>query len=163
MKAKAMFGLVFIAALTLCLSMVQPAIAASDEEEIIQVMENFSKAFNTSDLELMLSLHWKSPNISKLTPSAGGAFLAQGWEAVEEGWKGTLGQPAGTYITTLHHPQVTILEKNIALITGYLLMTVNPPAATEQTMNQLRQTLVVQKVGGKWLIVYEHTSMLPIE
>lgn len=162
MKKRAMFVLAIITAIAFCLVTSQPAMA-SDEEEILEVAENFAKAFNTADLELMLSLHRKSPEISKYTPSANGAFLTQGWEAVEKGWKGTLEQPVGSFVVTLHNPQVTLLEGNVAVMCGYLIMTVNPPAAVEQTTNQMRLTLVVQKDGGRWLIVHEHTSMLPTE
>lgn len=141
------------------------SLAGSDEDEIINVMKNFSKAFNTSDSELMLSLHWKSPKLSKFTPyqTTIGAFLAQGWETIENDWKGTLDQPEGTFVTTLNKPQVTFHEGDFAVVCGLLTMTINPPAVTETTTNTLRQTLVVYKVDGKWLIVHEHTSILPAE
>lgn len=163
MRKLAILSIVF--SLVCFLLITATSVAASDEDEIIEVMKNFSKAFNTSDSELMLSLHWKSPELSKFTPykTTIGAFLAQGWETIENDWISTLDQPVGTYNTTLNDPKITFHEGNFAAACGYLVMTINPPAVTEQTSNTLRQTLVLYKVGGKWQIVHEHTSILPAE
>lgn len=163
MKKLAILSVVFTLVFFFAVS--ATSMAASDEEEIIEVMKNFSTAFNTSDSELMLSLHWKSPELSKFTPykTTIGAFLAQGREKIENDWKTTLDQPEGTFVTTLSKPQVVFHEGDFAVACGYLAMTINPPAVTEPTANTLRQTLVLYKVGGKWLIVHEHTSILPVE
>jgi uncharacterized protein (TIGR02246 family) len=164
MRTRTFIGLLSCLCLVLCLC-VTPSANAAAEEEVLQVMTNFHKAFSTGDLELMYSLHWHSPNTTKFTPSKSGAFLTQGWEAIEEGWKETLKPefPKGTYSNSTHNTQVTMLADNVAVITGYFIMTINPPAEKEQTISQFRQTLVVQKIGGKWLIVHEHTSEFPIK
>lgn len=165
MKTITTVVLMIIVTLVFCLAITPSANAASEEEEISQVATKFVKAFNTGDLDLMCSLHWHSPKTTKFTPSEGGAFLTQGWEAIEEGWKETLNPeyPEGSYNGSSHNTQVTILEDNMAIITGYMILTINPPAATEQITELMRQTLVVQKTAGKWLIVHEHTSRLPVE
>jgi len=165
MKTKTIVGLLLCIVLALCIYFTPFANAASAEEEVLQVMTNFHKAFSDGDLALMCSLHWQSPKITKFTPSKGGAFLAQGWEAVKEGWEDTLRSeyPKGTYANSLSNPWVTMLGDNAAVITGYFILTINPPAVKEQSINQIRQTLVVQKISGKWLIVHEHSSMLPVE
>jgi ketosteroid isomerase-like protein len=139
------------------------ASAATAEDEVLQVAKNFVKAFNTSDLELMSSLHWHSPKISTFTPSSTGAFLTQGWDMVEAVWRSNPGFPKGTWVITCHNPQVTLLRDDFAVITEYFIMTINPPASKEQSINQIRQTLVVQKISGQWLIVHEHASMFPTE
>jgi len=162
MRTRSMFCLMIIGALAFCLAASLPAIA-SDEEDVLQVAENWAKAINSSDLELMSSIHWQSPETSKFTPAKNGAFLTQGWGTIEEGWKENLEYPAGTINATLHNPHVTILGDNVAVITVYQIMTINPPAAEVQQTGQMRQTLVVQKTGGKWLIVHEHSSTLPTE
>ena len=166
MRKQTFCGLLLCVALAFCLAITPSANAASVEEEALQVAANFSKAFSTSDFELMSSLHWHSPKLTKFTPSKSGAFLIQGWEAVAEDWKQEVfnsSYPKGTFEMSNHNPQVTMLGDNIAVITLYQITTSNPPVTTEQTVEQHRQTLIVQKIGEKWLIVHEHVSMLPIE
>ena len=163
MRAKIFIGLLVFIALTLCLYMFPSASAASPEDEVLQVATNFVKAFNTGDFELISSLHWQSPKLTKFVPNKAGAFLTQGWEAIGGDWKSNLGLPKGTWVISYHNPQVILIGDNAAVVAGYLIMTINPPAEEEQTIIQVRQTLVVQKIGGKWLIVHEHASLFPTE
>jgi hypothetical protein len=77
--------------------------------------------------------------------------------------KSTFEYPIGTIILALHNPQVVMLDNNVAIVTGYENVIVNPPAIKEQSVSQVRQTLVVQKIDGKWLIVHHHASKFQIE
>jgi len=61
----------------------------------------------------------------------------------------------------MRYPQVMMLSDNVAIITSYNVATEKPTAAKEQTTYLIRGTFVVQKIGGKWLIVYEHSSLVP--
>jgi hypothetical protein len=45
--------------------------------------------------------------------------------------------------------------------TQYMIAINTDPKTKEQSVSQFRQTLVLQKIGGKWLIVHEHSSDLP--
>jgi len=157
-----MFALVVIAISALCLAVAQPAIA-SDEEDVLKVMEDWTKALNTADFELMSSLYYHSEELSQFPPVEGFPFLMKGWDSLEKWWKTYLGFPEGTFVSTSHNQQATILSDNLALITGYQTLVVNPPVFKEQTVVQSRQTTVVQKIGGKWLIVHDHGSNLPTE
>jgi uncharacterized protein (TIGR02246 family) len=153
--------LLFSLLLVFCLSLAPSAMAASAEEEVLQVMTNWFKAFNTGDFALMSSLWWHSPKTSQFAPA--NPFLNQGWDVIAEGEESTSKQPAGTYVNSMHHPQVTMLGDNVAIITSYNTAITNPPAVKEQTIEQVRGTFVVQKIGGKWLIVHEHSSLLPVK
>lgn len=130
---------------------------ASDEEDVLQVMENWFTAFNTSDGELMSSLYWNSTKASKFGPNKDVAFLSQGWQ------KWTFDVPAGTNMNTNHHPQVTLLGKDVALFTNYNTSVYTDPETKVQTISQVRGTFVLLKEGGKWMIVHEHSSILPTE
>lgn len=163
MRSKRMFVLVIIGVLALCLSMSQPANAASAEEEAFQVMTNWFKAFNTSDYELMSSLWWDSPKTSRFGPDNESAFLMKGIEPINEYWKLGLDIPPGASVNSLHHPQVTMIGNDVAIITGYNTQVYTDPTTKEQSISQVRGTFVVQKIGGKWLIVHEHSSVLPTE
>lgn len=160
MRTSAVFALVIIAALTFCLAITQPAIA-SDEDEIIDLAENFLKSFETGDYDSMSSLWWHSPKTSSFNPSTSGAFLNVGWDAISKCLKDWVELPVGTWSESMHHPQVMMLGDNVAVISLYVAETVNPPAVEEQTIFLIRGTFVVQKINGKWLIVYEHSSMMP--
>lgn len=163
MKTKTMFVLMVMSALAFCLAISQPAIAASDEDEVLQVAANFSEAFNDADFELMTSLYWHSPKLSEFTPSPAGAFLAQGWDGIGTGWKTTFELPAGTYMTSTHNQQATMLRNDVGMVTQYMIITYTDPATKAQEVHQVRQTLVIQKIGGKWVIVHHHSSEFPTE
>ncbi len=163
MRNKTLYGLLITVTLVFCLCVAPSANAASDEEEVLQVATNFAKAFSTSNFDLMSSLHWKSPNMSKFFPGKEGAFLLQGWETIGRDWKTNLEYPPGTYMLSPRNQQATMLGKDVAVATQYLIYIYSDPTTKGQTVSQFRQTLVVQKIGGKWLIAHEHTSVLPIE
>ena len=161
MKTRTMFGLVIIAALALCLSLSQPALAASDEEEIIQMSLNAAIAMKTADFELMSSLWWHSDKTTAYFPD--NPFLLEGGEAILDLWQSTCSLPAGTHAPTFHNIQVTMLGDDVAISTFYANHVYTDPTSKEQSTMLLRATLVVQKISGKWLVVHQHTSKLPVE
>jgi uncharacterized protein (TIGR02246 family) len=163
MKTNIIFAWLFYLVLMFCLFVAPSANAASPEEEVLKVVDNWYKAFNTSDFELMSSVYLQSPQLSEFTPSPEGAFLAQGWEMVEARWKTTFELPKGTYILSPHNQQVTMLGKDVAIAAQYTISTYTDPSTKKQTIHQVRQTFVFQKTGGKWLIVHQHSSEFPIE
>jgi Calcium/calmodulin dependent protein kinase II association domain len=71
--------------------------------------------------------------------------------------------PERSVLVSLHNPQVTMLTDEVAIFTGYHNAIVNPPLVKEQTVFRFRETLVVQKIGGKWLIVHQHGSNFSTE
>jgi len=157
-----------LAVLSICVILVfllafSSSAIASDEDDMLQVLTNFARAMNNADFDLMSSLHSHSPDVSMYGPPKSMAFLIQGWEAFDSLWKGNLSYPSGTFNLSLHNLQSTMLTKDIGLVTGYSILTVNPPASPEQFSEQERFTYVVQKIGGKWLIVHIHVSVLPTE
>lgn len=134
---------------------------ASDEEDVLQVVENWTEAYNASDMDSMSSLY--SPDISIYTPPKSGAFLSRGWESLEKDLEPMFAMPEGTYSVSCYNTQAAMLDDSHAVITGYMIFTFNPPAVVEQTVALCRRTLVVQKIDGKWRIVHEHASSLPTE
>jgi len=152
MRKNIKYILTSVIILIIILSVSPFGIAATPEEEAIQVMENFAKAISTKDSPLLSSLYWHSPKTTYFAPSKDGAFLTQGWLE---------GGPGIDLTFSLHHGQATILSDNVAVLTGYYTAIETDPETKQQSTDQIRQTLVVQKVGGKWLIVHEHASFLP--
>lgn len=163
MKKYIMCGLLIAVTLAFCLYVTPSATAASAEEEVLQVMTDWIKAYNIMDLDLMSSLYSHSPKTSSFGPRIGYPFLFQGWEVIGKSWESDFKMPEGAVSISSHNTQVTMLGDNVAIITGYNNAIVNPPAMKEQTIYQVRQTFVVQKIRGKWLIVHEHASFFPLE
>jgi hypothetical protein len=150
MKKNIIFCMVLCAALAFCLYLTPSASAASAEEEVLQVATNFCKAISDNNAELLTSLWWQSPKTTYFNP--GGRFLTQGWMT---------NPPGGGEAFSLHHPQVTMLGDNAAFITGYyMIMKVNMEK-NEFSTEYTRETIIVQKIQGKWLIVHEHSSFVP--
>lgn len=148
--------------LIFCLSFTTSAME-SDEDDVLQVAEDWNKAVNTGDLELMSYLYWNSPKTSSFTPWEAAAFKLQGYDAIHNWMKSTFESLEGNVGRTYHNSQVTFLENNVAILTCYEIITSRSPAGGEQMIDQNRQTLVVQKIGGRWLIVHDHGSLLPTE
>jgi uncharacterized protein (TIGR02246 family) len=163
MKTRTLVGILSCICLVLCLYLSPSAHAATAEEEILQLVDNFAKAVSNSDFELMSSLYWHSDNISEFEPVAGYPFLEQGWKAVETWWTSIKGTPKGTNVIYLYQPHVTMLKDDVAVTTVYQTLVSTDQTTKEQSMSQFRQTMVVQKISGKWLIVHGHASELPIK
>jgi ketosteroid isomerase-like protein len=161
MRKQNIYGPLFFLTLVFCLSWTPSAIAASPEEEVLQVIINQDNAMNTSDFELLSSLWWHSPKASFFGPIKKGSFLSQGWEEIAKLLKETLDVPAGTYNFLLRHPQVTMLGDNAAVITLYHVRVRTDPETKEKAIGTDRFTNVLQKIDGKWLIVHCHISDFP--
>ena len=158
MRTKTIYGLLLFMESAFFIYTIPSASAASAEEEVLQVETNFVKAHNTNDYGLMCSLYGKSPKTSSFVPPQDNPFLIQGSEEIENVWKFLSEIPKGTYSITFHHPQVTMLKDDVAVITSYNNVVYTDPSTKAQTVDHIRHTLVVQKIGGKWLIVHDHGS-----
>ena len=163
MKKRVFCGFLLCIALVFCLSVTPSATAASAEEEVLQLIADYFKGWNTSDYELMASIHWNSPEMSFFASSKDTSFLTTGWEQTAERFKSAFEQPVGTYSWSCHDPKVVMLENNVAVVTMYALLTVNTPNTDEQQISQIRGTQVISKIKGKWQIVHVHWSILPTE
>jgi ketosteroid isomerase-like protein len=147
-------------ALAFCVSFATFAIA-SDEEDVLQVATNFAKALNTSDFDLMASIWWHSPKASSFEPGTV-PFLIQGWDGIKEWWSGNLTGPvedSGTL--SFYNPQVTMLGKDFAFATIYHVSESIDPTTNVSTTDIVRQSLFIQRINGKWLIVHAHNSSYP--
>jgi hypothetical protein len=166
MGKQILFGLLLSVMQMCCLSMTPSATAASTEEEALQVFSDFTKAMNTADFELVASLYWHSNKTSQFLDATGLPFLYQGWDAIENNLKPFfvyLKSTAGSNAFSMHHPQVIMLGDNGAVITGYHNWASTDPATKVVNRSQIKGTLAVQKINGKWLIVHEHASAFPVK
>ena len=163
MRTRVMFAMMIIVALGLCLAASQPAIAASDEEEVLEAVQNSSKALSSRDYDLMSSFWLHSPDTSFFGGGGENAFLTRGWKNVDVFIRALSGIPEDVMSFSSHNTQVTMLSDNAAIVTGYAIMIFNPPDTNERSINHSRFTHVLKKVHGKWLTVHSHWSMFPAE
>jgi uncharacterized protein (TIGR02246 family) len=166
MRKQHLSGLLLSVMLVFCFSMAPSATAASSEEEALQVFTDFTRAMNTGDFELVASLYWHSPKTSQFLDATGLPFLYQGWEAIENNLKPFfvyLKSSPGSNSFSMHHPQAVMLGDNGAVITGYHNWLSTDQATKAVTQTQIRVTLAVQRINGKWLITHEHASAFPVK
>lgn len=139
----------FCFVLAYCFSFAAPAIAASPEAEALQVITTFVKAINDNDSETLSSLWYQNPKTTTFGPW--GRFLKHEW----------LTNPPPGVSFAVNYPEVTMLGDDAAVLTGYFTVTTMNPETNEMKTEHLRETLVVQKIQKKWLIVHEHSSYQP--
>ena len=161
MKTKTIVGLLSCMALVLCLYVTPSATAASAQEEILKVMKDNFKAFNTSNFTLISSLWWHSPKSVLLGPTTDDPFIFQGWEEIEKGSKEGFNVPPGTYKFTMHHTIVTMVKDDVGIISTYLYVIYTNPTTKVPSMIQSRFSPVLQKIEWKWLYINVHVSMMP--
>jgi uncharacterized protein (TIGR02246 family) len=163
MKKRTIYGLLIIVTLVFYISVAPSATAASAEEEVLQLLSDYFKGWNTNDNKLMASVHWNSPDFSFFGSNKDVSFLTKGWDETAEGLKTTFEVPVGTYSLTYHEPQVLMLGDNVAIVTLYSIWNVNNTETNEQGIDQIRGTLVLEKMRGEWRIIHLHWSILPTE
>ena len=167
MRNKSVYGFLIIVTLVFCLALAPSATAASDEEEIIQVEENFIKALATNDFDLISSLYWHSSKTTQFGPGFLRGSLWKGWDKIGALWEYGLTSSdetsQSTFRSFFQNPEVTMLKDDVAIINGYEMEVTIDPATEEESYTKLRVTRVVQKIGGKWLIVHEHVSSHPTQ
>ncbi len=164
MRIQILSGLLLSVIPVFFLSMAPSAAAASPEDEALQVFADFTRAINTADFELAESLYRHSAETSQFLDAAGMPFLYQGWEAIENNLKPFfvyLKASQGANSFSMHHSQAVMLGDSGAVVTGYHNWVSTDPATQQTTRSQIRVTLALQKISGKWLIVHEHASAFP--
>jgi hypothetical protein len=171
MRIRAAFGLLCIFSLLFCFYPAPSANAASLEDEVIKVENNWVKAFNNMDSGLMSALYWHStktqvysPNVlsKEWSPNASSAFptiLAKGWDSIKAIFKEYCKQPKGVYKWSLRDPQTTMLTNDVAQVIGYHDLVKKKADGSDQSAVSIRFTHVIRKIDRKWVIVHSHEAI----
>ncbi|MBN1627841.1 MAG: nuclear transport factor 2 family protein [Deltaproteobacteria bacterium] len=173
MRKKAVHGFPFIFILLFCLYVNPSANAASVEENVLKVENNWVKAFNNMDFKLMSSLYWHSPDTEVFSPSVfskewadknamkklAANSLSNGWDSIESILKEYCEQPKGTFTWSVRDMVVTMLADKVVMIIGYHDL-IEKTSGGEPTATSLRFTHVIKEIGGKWVIVHCHETKL---
>lgn len=122
------------------------------EGEITRVLEAQVAAWNQGDLEGFMDGYWRSPY---LTFSSGGR-VQRGWETTLERYRRTYGSDRESMgLLSFYGLEVSMLDDDAAWVFGNWLL-------QRQSREQRGVfTLVFRRIGGRWVIVHDHTSVSP--
>ena len=133
-----------------------PGAWAAAPEEIAQLRERFTQAFNAGDVEALSALFTDDVQFfSALQP-----FRIDGKEAVRAVWA-SLFQTFPTRTLIFRQPSTRVYGETTAVDNGYLHLVLSDPKGQATTIAGRYSTTYV-KQGGKWGIVNLHGSRLPV-
>jgi hypothetical protein len=120
----------------------------ADEAAIRAVLEAEQIAWNNGDIEAFMEGYWKSDSLQFMSPRG----VNHGWQETLDGYK--KGYPDIRAMGTLHYDifKVTPLSEGHFLVTGQYHVTRNSDNLDGYF------TLIFEKIDGKWVAIYDHTS-----
>ena len=120
----------------------------SEERAVRAVMEEQLAAWNEGDLARFLATYWRSDALRFATAGT----VRNGWEATRERYENRYGDPAamGTLDFTIH--AVDVFGPETAMVFGAWRLT------REAGDLDGLFTVILRKIGGRWVIVHDHTS-----
>jgi beta-aspartyl-peptidase (threonine type) len=119
--------------------------ATSDIEDVLRAQEI---AWNAGDLEAFMSHYWKS---DRITFSSGGR-ITRGWNATMARYRQRYPTAEKMGKVSFQDLEITPLGDGVAMVLGQWRVDREPEPLRGNF------TLVVQRIGGRWLIVHDHTS-----
>jgi len=161
MRKQIICGLVLFVTLVFCFSMA-PFATAGPADEVLQVVAKYDSGFNTGDFDLVSSVWWHSEETTSFGPIKPSSFRAEGWKQVVPRYRLITQLPKGSARRSRSQTRVTLLGDDTAIFTSYETVSIQIPAPNSQRETMLtRNTLVLQKIQGEWLIVHSHASTFP--
>jgi len=141
---KSVFTLLFI---TLAVSLSANS-KESYKEEVQNLLNRQVEAWNNGNLEEFMDTYWKSEKLVFI----GSGGPTYGWQATLENYK--KGYPDKSAMGRLNFKvfEITKIDKKTVFVIGRFELT-----RLKDDLNG-HFSLVVQKIGGKWLIVGDHSS-----
>lgn len=129
-------------------TLVAQTLSENDRQGILRVFEEQEKAWNTGDIEKFMEGYWQSDSLT---------FI--GSSGITYGWTNTLNNyqkryPDKTAMGTLSF-KILRLEK-LDKKTAFLIGTFHLKRDIGDLSGHF--TLVWKKIGGKWVIISDHTS-----
>ncbi len=137
----------------LCVNVWADEPVESSTKDIPLLLKTQAECWNRADIEGFMETYWKS---EKLTFSAGGK-TTRGWQATLDRYKKSypadkMGQLKFSGL------EVTPLGSEAALVLGKWHLEL--PGKAGKVTKGGNFSLVLQKLGGKWKIIHDHSSSL---
>lgn len=132
--------------LTLCL-LYCFAVEASDERQILSIMDKQEQAWNKGDLEAFMQSYWKSEELKFVGKSG----IKYGWQTTLDNYKKSY--PDRAAMGQLHFDVLQIeTGADTAFVLGKWTLT-----RIEDTLSGY-YSLYWKKIDGQWLITIDHSS-----
>ncbi len=127
------------------------AAAAAIRAEVQTFVKSYVAASNLADTNSMMEMISRKEGVT----SAANGDISRGWEAIRAEADAIVGKE-GSYKISMGTIDVMPLGAAHALAVAPVTLTIVTPSGTVQLPGAM--TLVLEKSGGTWRIVHEHTS-----
>lgn len=121
---------------------------SADEQAIRQVMTAQETAWNRADIEAFMEGYWKSDSLAFISSQE----VTYGWQTVLDNYKKGFPDAAAMGKLTFTILRLEVLSPESAHVIGKWQLT------REKDAPGGHFTLLWKKIGGKWVIVADHTS-----
>jgi ketosteroid isomerase-like protein len=121
---------------------------AKSANEIRQVMDRQSAAWNRGDIEGFMQGYWRSPELKFVS----GANVTRGWQPTLDRYKKSYDSRAKMGVLTFSDLEINVLSKDAAIVLG------NWALQRETDKPGGKFTLIFRKFKDGWRIVHDHTS-----
>lgn len=118
-----------------------------NEKEIRKVMDQQVAAWNEGNLEKFMETYWKSDSLQFI-----GSQITSGWQATLDGYKLRYPNVAMIGKTRFEILRILPISSYASLVTGKFFLT------RESGDVKGIFTVIVKKINGKWVVIYDHTS-----
>ena len=120
---------------------------ATEEKAIREVLTSQERAWNEGDIEKFMEGYWQSDSLQFV-----GATITRGWQATLDRYKASYPDRLAMGTLQFEFYSFEFVAPETCLVTGrYTLV-------REQDKPTGLFTLLIRKIGGKWVIAYDHTS-----
>ena len=136
-----------VAAAAIALLLALP-LAADDESDIAKVLDDQAAAWNRGSLLGYMQGYAKDVG----TTFVSGDTVTRGWQTVYERYTRKYDTRAKMGTLAFSDINVEVVNAETAIVTGAWEL------KRESDQPRGRVTLIFRKIGGKWRIVYDHTS-----
>jgi ketosteroid isomerase-like protein len=122
--------------------------SSKDATAIRKVMDDQTVAWNKGDLVAFMAGYWKSEKLKFVS----GDRITYGWQQTLDNYGKTYGGKGQMGVLTFSDLEITLLSKDAAYVVGSWHL------KRENDDPKGKFTLLWRKIGGKWLIVSDHSS-----
>jgi ketosteroid isomerase-like protein len=121
---------------------------ATDKVAILQTLQEQQQAWNEGNPEKFMDGYWKSDSMQFV----GGNKINYGWQTTLDNYKKNYPDTVAMGKLRFEILKVNALSPDAAFLTGRFFL--------KRTIGDLNGifTLVLRKIEGKWVVVYDHTS-----
>ncbi len=125
----------------------ETTISGNNETEIREVLDRQVAAWNEGDLDKFMETYWKSDSLQFI-----GSQITSGWQATLDGYKLRYPNLAMIGKTRFEILRILPISSYASLVTGKFFLT------RESGDIKGIFTVVLKKINGKWVVIYDHTS-----